>query len=85
MPSGSLKPVLCVGIPAALMVLLTYFIGLYLAAGLYLAVYMRWIGRHRWATVVVVSILLPLAGYLLFEQWFQIPLPEGSLTARLGF
>jgi len=84
-PPGALKPVLCVGIPSALMILLTQYIGLYLAAGLYLAVYMRWIGRHRWTAVLVVSILLPLAGYLLFEKWFQIPLPEGSLTARLQF
>jgi len=84
-PPGALKPVLSVGIPAALMVLLTQFIGLYLAAGLYLAVYMRWIGRHRWITVVAVSILLPFAGYVVFEKWFLIPLPEGSLRARLPF
>lgn len=84
-PPGALKRILSVGIPAALMVLLTQFIGLYLAAGLYLAIYMRWIGRHRWLTVLAVSILLPLAGYLMFEKWFLIPLPEGSLTARLRF
>jgi hypothetical protein len=85
MPPGALKPVLYVGIPAALMVFLTEFIGLYLAAGLYLAVYMRWIGRHRWISVAAVSILLPLAGYVLFDKWFQIPLPEGSLAAYLPF
>ncbi|HSB81341.1 MAG TPA: tripartite tricarboxylate transporter TctB family protein [Candidatus Methylomirabilis sp.] len=84
-PPGALKPVLSVGIPATLMVLLTHFIGLYLAAGLYLAVYMRWIGRHRWISVATVSVLLPLAGYVLFQRWFQIPLPEGSLTTRFGF
>ena len=84
-PPGALKPVLSVGIPAAMMVLLTHFIGLYLAASLYLAVYMRWIGRHQWISVATVSILLPLAGYVLFQRWFQIPLPEGSLTSRLGF
>ncbi len=84
-PPGAIKPVLCVAIPAVLMVFLTEYIGLYLAAGLYLAVYMRWIGRQRWTTVLAVSILLPLAGYFLFEKWFLIPLPEGSLTSRLGF
>ena len=84
-PPGALKPVLSVGIPAALMVLLTEFVGLYLAAGLYLAVYMRWIGKHRWITVLAVSVLLPFAGYIVFEKWFLIPLPEGSLTSRLRF
>lgn len=85
MPPGALKPVLYVAIPAALMVFLTEFIGLYLAAGLYLAVYMRWIGKNGWIKVLAVSILLPLAGYIVFEKWFLIPLPEGSLTSRLGF
>ncbi len=84
-PRGGLKPVLSVAIPAAGMVFLMQFIGLYLAAGLYLAVYMRWIGKHRWITVLAVSILLPLSGYLIFEKWFLIPLPEGSLTGHLGF
>lgn len=85
MPPDALRPVLYVAVPAALMVLLTHFIGLYLAAGLYLAVYMRWIGKNPWIKVLAVSILLPLAGYIVFDKWFLIPLPEGSLTGRLGF
>ncbi len=84
-PPGALKPVLSVAIPATMMVFLTEYIGLYLAAGLYLAVYMRWIGRHHWITVAIVSLLLPLTGYVVFEKWFLIPLPEGSLKARLPF
>lgn len=85
LPPGALRPVLSVGVPAVLMVLLTEYVGLYLSAGLYLAVYMRWIGRHRWITVVLVSVLVPFAGYVLFDKWFLIPMPRGSLTARLPF
>jgi hypothetical protein len=81
---GAWKPVLSVGIPATLMILLTVYVGLFVAAGLYLAVYMRWIGKHRWITVATVSILLPFAGYVVFVRWFLIPLPEGSLLAHLG-
>jgi hypothetical protein len=84
-PAGAWKSVLSVALPAAAMVLATEFIGLYLAAGLYLAVYMRWIGKHRWRTVAAVSLLLPVAGYVVFQQWFQIPMPEGSLAAYLPF
>ncbi len=83
-PPGALRPILSVAIPAALMLFLTEFIGLYLASGLYLAVYMRWIGKHRWITVAACSILIPLAGYIMFDKWFLIPVPEGSLTSRLG-
>jgi len=83
-PPGAWRPVASVGVPAALMLLLTHVIGLYVAAGLYLAVYMRWIGRHRWVTVAAVSILVPLAGYIVFRRWFLIPLPEGSMWAQFG-
>ncbi len=82
---GGLRPVLSAAVPAALMVLLTEFIGLYLAAALYLALYMRWIGQHRWLTVLVISILLPSAGYVVFEKWFLIPLPRGRLENLLTF
>jgi hypothetical protein len=83
-PPGAWKPVASAGVPAALMLFLTDFIGLYVAAGLYLAVYMRWIGKHRWVTVAAVSILVPLAGYIIFRRWFLIPLPEGSVWAQIG-
>lgn len=82
---GGLRPVLSVAVPAALMVLLTEFIGLYVAAGLYLAFYMRWVGRHRWITVVAISLLLPLASYFVFYRWFLIPLPMGRFESLLRF
>jgi putative tricarboxylic transport membrane protein len=82
---GGLKPVLYVSVPAAVMVLLTEFIGIYIAAGLYLAVYMRWIGSHRWITVAAVAILVPLVSYLVFERIFLIPLPKGMFEEYLSF
>ena len=82
---GGLKPILWVAVPAALMVLLTEFIGLFLAAGLYLAVYTRLVGRSRWVTVLAVSILLPLVSYVVFYRWFQVPLPMGRLEAYWPF
>jgi len=82
---GGLKPILWVAVPATLMVLLTEFIGLFLAAGLYLAVYTRLVGRSRWVTVLAVSILLPVVSYIIFYKWFQIPLPMGSLEAHWPF
>jgi hypothetical protein len=84
LPPGAWRPVASVAVPTALMLFLTQFIGLYVAAGLYLAVYMRWIGRHRWLTVSAVSVLVPLVGYIVFQRWFLIPLPEGSVWARFG-
>jgi hypothetical protein len=77
--------VLTVGVPAAAMVALTHFIGLYVAALLYLFFYMRLVGRHSWASTAAVSVAIPLVTFLVFEKWFLVPLPKGPLEAWLGY
>jgi putative tricarboxylic transport membrane protein len=84
-PRGSWVPVLKVALPATAMVALTELIGLYPAAALYIGVYMRWIGKHHWLSVVAVSLLVPLASYFVFDRWFLIPMPKGLWGAYLGF
>jgi putative tricarboxylic transport membrane protein len=80
-----LHRVLTVAWPAAAMVLLTHFIGLYVAAALYLAFYMRLVGRHSWVATVGLSLAIPLATFVVFEKWFLVPLPKGPLEAWLGY
>lgn len=80
-----LGPVLKVLWPATAMVLLTEFVGLYVASALYLGFYMRWVGRHSWLAVVLVSVGIPLATFFIFERWFLVPLPKGPLEAWLGY
>ncbi len=80
-----LGPVLKVLWPATAMVVLTQFIGLYVASALYLGFYMRWVGRHSWPTVVVLSVGLPVAIFFVFEQWFLVPMPKGPLEQWLGY
>ncbi|HYV65421.1 MAG TPA: tripartite tricarboxylate transporter TctB family protein [Myxococcales bacterium] len=80
-----LRMVLTVAWPAAAMVLLTHFIGLYVAAALYLAFYMRLVGRHSWVATVGLSLAIPLATFVVFEKWFLVPLPKGPLEAWLGY
>src|SRR5436309_5394676 len=65
-------------------VVLTQWIGLYVAASLYTGFYMRWIGRHTWLAVLAVAILFPLATFFVFEKWFLVPMPKGPLEAWLG-
>lgn len=77
---GAWIPVIKVTLPAFAMVALTEAIGLYPAAFIYLAVYMRWIGKHRWLTTLLVSILLPTVSYFIFDRWFLIPMPKGHWT-----
>lgn len=80
-----LVPVLKVLWPAAGMVLLTEFLGLYVASALYLGFYMRWVGRHSWLAVVVLALGIPVATFLIFEKWFLVPMPKGPLEAWLGY
>jgi len=82
-PSGGMKPVLTVFIPACGMVLLTEVVGLYVAAMIYLAGYIKIVGGYRWRTVLLISIPVPLAFYWVFEKIFLIPLPAGMFGAQI--
>ena len=60
-------------------------LGLYVAAALYLAFSMRWLGQHRWSLVAVLAIGLPAITFFIFERWFLVPMPKGLLEGWLGF
>jgi hypothetical protein len=87
--SGGLTQILWVSIPAAGMVLLTELIGLHLATVFYLAFYMGIVGKENWGKVILLSILIPLVIYVVFDKIFLIPLPEGvwggHITALIPF
>jgi len=83
--AGQLAPVLKVAAPAAAMVLFTHWLGLYVAGGVYLAAYMRWIGRHPWPLTLALGVAIPVATFLIFEVWFLVPMPKGPLEAWLGY
>ena len=82
---AQLRPVLSVLLPAAAMVAVMEVVGLYVASALYMAFYMRWVGRHRWLTIAVLSLGIPIATFIIFERWFLVPMPKGPLEAWLGF
>src|SRR5689334_6769827 len=80
-----LRPVLAVLVPATAMVAVMEVAGLYVASALYIAFYMRWVGRHRWLTIAVLALGIPIATFIIFERWFLVPMPKGPLEAWLGF
>ena len=86
-----LRPVLQVLLPVAGFVVLIDppgppgGLGLYVAAAIYLAIYMRWVGRHDWRAVLVLAVLVPLVTFVIFERWFLVPMPKGPLEAWLGY
>lgn len=80
---GQLRQVLSVVIPTGIYVGSMPFIGLYVASAIFIAWFMRWLGKYNWITVLAVSLGMPLVTYLIFERWFMVPLPKGPLEEWL--
>ena len=77
--------VLQVLIPSFIFVIAIRYIGIYVAGGLFIAWFMWWLGKYAFSKVLLVSVLVPLALFILFEVWFLVPLPKGPLEAALGY
>ena len=82
---AALRPVLTVLLPAIAFAVAVHPLGLYVASAGYMAVYMRWIGRHSWAAVLAMSVGFAVCAFLVFELWFLVPMPKGPIEAWLGY
>jgi hypothetical protein len=80
---GQLKMVLAVLLPSAVYVALIGWIGIYVASALFVAFFMRWLGKYDWWKLAAVSLGNSVFFFLVFEIWFKIPLPKGPLEALL--
>ena len=81
---GQLKMVLTVLVPTALYVLAVTWIGIYVSSIAFIAFFMRWLGKYAWWKAAAVSIGAAVVFFVIFEKWFQIPLPKGPLESLLG-
>ena len=79
-----LKLVLAVLVPAVIYVALISWIGIYVASVIFIAFFMRWLGKYAWWKVAVVSVGVMVAFFLIFEVWFLVPLPKGPVENLLG-
>ena len=81
---GQLKLVLTVLVPTAIYAALVTWIGIYTASVLFIAFFMRWLGKYAWWKVAVVSVGAVVVFYVVFEIWFKVPLPKGIVERLLG-
>jgi putative tricarboxylic transport membrane protein len=51
---------------------------------MFVAGFMRWLGKYQWWMVALVSIGNSVVFFLIFEIWFLVPLPKGPLEAWLN-
>ena len=82
--TGQLKLVLVVLIPAAIYVGLIGWLGIYVTSAVFIAFFMRWLGKYPWWKVAAVSVGTSVVFFVIFEIWFLVPLPKGPLEAALG-
>ena len=84
-----LRMVLIVMVPCALYVALianpVYSFGIYEASALFVAFFMRYLGKYGWPRIAAVSLGTMAVFFLMFEVWFKVPLPKGPIEALLGF
>ena len=86
---SELRMVLTVMIPCAIYVALianpVYSFGIYEASAVFIAIFMRVLGKYGWGKVVTVSVATMLVFFVMFEVWFQVPLPKGPIEALFGY
>ena len=74
---AQLRQVLAVLVPAAFFVLGIQLIGIYVAAFVYITVFMVWLGKYGWVKSIVIALIVSVVSFMMFEVWFQVPLYKG--------
>jgi putative tricarboxylic transport membrane protein len=79
-----LKLIMTVLVPTIVYVALIAYFGIYVTSTVFIAYFMRLLGKYVWAKTIPVALGVSVAFFLVFEIWFQVPLPKGPLEAALG-
>lgn len=75
---GQLKLVLSVLIPAIVYVIGVQLIGIYVASAVYIALFMRWLGKYSWLKSLAIGVIVSASIFAMFEIWFKVPLFKGA-------
>ncbi|HLX22971.1 MAG TPA: tripartite tricarboxylate transporter TctB family protein [Usitatibacter sp.] len=86
---GQLKMILTVMVPSVVYVAAIdnpwYSLGFYSTSVVFIAFYMRLLGKYGWIKTILVSVGTIVAFFVMFEIWFSVPLPKGPLEAAFGY
>jgi hypothetical protein len=86
---GQLKLILTVMVPSLVYVAAIdnpwYSLGFYSTSAVFIAFFMKLLGKYSWIKTVLVSVGTVLAFFIMFEIWFSVPLPKGPLEAAFGY
>ena len=86
---GQLRLILIVLVPTLVYVALIdnpwYSLGIYVPSMVFIAFFMRFLGKYGWAKIAAVTIGTMVTFFVMFEIWFKVPLPKGPIEAAFGF
>ena len=86
---GQLRLILIVLVPTLVYVALIdnpwYSLGIYVPSMVFIAFFMRFLGKYGWAKIAAVTLGTMVAFFVMFEIWFKVPLPKGPIEAAFGF
>jgi len=80
---GQLKLVLSVLLPSLVYVGMIAQLGIYVSSAIFVAFFMRWLGKYPWWKTALVSVGNSVVFFLIFELWFLVPLPKGPVEVWL--
>lgn len=80
-----LRLVLQVLLPTIAFAALIPFLGIYIAAALFIAYFMYRLGGYPIHVIAPIAILVPLTLFVLFEICFLVPLPKGPIEEFFGY
>jgi len=80
-----MKLVLLVLVPTMIYVLAIQLVGIYVASTLFIAAFMRVMGKYNWLKTLAISIGINVTLFWMFEVQFMVPLPKGPLEALFGY
>jgi Tripartite tricarboxylate transporter TctB family len=74
-------------VPAVVYVLVTQFLGLYVASAIYITLFMVILGKYSWLKSGLLGVGVMAFFFVMFEVWFKVPLYKGKLEplAFLGY
>jgi hypothetical protein len=81
---GQLLLVLKMLVPSIVYAVFIKLLGIYVASTLFIAFFMKWLGKYPWVKTLGVALAVSVVFFLLFEVWFKVPLPKGPLESLLG-
>ncbi len=71
--------------PLIVFIALIQPLGLYVASGVFILLFMAIVATSRWYAIALTAVLVPLVSFWVFELQFRVPLPKGPLEAALGY